>query len=139
MMPSQRYKKWWEGKHCRTNPLQPFKYVKDVEFIGPPSEFNGIVVLHYGDGTSDTVMPCNANAYKPRKSDVEVELEHSDVEDGYLGICENCHKETTVRKVEAYGAFGSAMRGFYNICFDCFKQRVTFKGRDGRTYKAPTS
>ena len=59
-------------------------------------------------------------------------------ETGYPGTCENCHRENVmVRKVKAYGMFGSADRGFYNICFECFKLRVKFKGSDGRIYSAP--
>jgi hypothetical protein len=61
-----------------------------------------------------------------------------EIETGYLGTCENCHKENVmVRKIEAYGAFGSGMRGYYQICFECFKPRVKFKGSDGKTYNAP--
>lgn len=61
-----------------------------------------------------------------------------EIESGYLGTCENCHKENVmVRKIEAYGAFGSGMRGYYNICFECFKPRVSFKGSGGRTYHSP--
>lgn len=60
------------------------------------------------------------------------------IENGYLGTCENCNKENVmVRKIEGYGAFGSDMRGYYNICFECFKPRVNFKGSDGRIYTAP--
>lgn len=70
----ERYKRWWEGKYCRLFGQydREFKYVQTVEFIGPPSGFNGIVILHYLDGTSEHVIPFDPNAFKPRKMDVEV-------------------------------------------------------------------
>ena len=62
----------------------------------------------------------------------------TDYDHANIGTCENCHKENVkVRKIEAYGMFGSANRGFYNICFECFKPRVKFRGRDGRNYESP--
>ena len=70
----ERYKRWWQGKYCRLAKQDyKFKYVQTVEFIGPPSGFCGVVVLHYLDGTSDNVIPFDPNAFKPRKMDVEVE------------------------------------------------------------------
>ena len=70
----ERYKRWWEGKYCRLerNPNDKFKYVQKVEFIGSPSGFNGIVKLHYLDGSSEYVWTPR-EAFKPRKSDVIVE------------------------------------------------------------------
>lgn len=69
----ERYKRWWEGKYCKlTGQDREFKYVQIVEFIGPPSGFYGVVILHYLDGTSEFVMS-DHNAFKPRKMDVIVE------------------------------------------------------------------
>ncbi|MBA7599702.1 hypothetical protein ES703_06739 [subsurface metagenome] len=69
----ERYKRWWEGKYCRlAKQDRKFKYVQTVEFIGPPSGFCGVVILHYSDGTTENVAS-DPYAYKPRKMDVEVE------------------------------------------------------------------
>ena len=69
----ERYKRWWEGKYCKlTGQDRDFKYVQTVEFIGPPSGFCGVVILHYLDGTSEYVTS-DPYAFKPRKMDVEVE------------------------------------------------------------------
>lgn len=71
----ERYKNWWEGKYCRLAERGggEYKYVKRVEFIGPPSGVYGGVILYYLDGSRDYVIPLNGNAFKPRKMDVEVE------------------------------------------------------------------
>ena len=74
--PSERYRRWWVGKLCRPmKSSSDFKRVKDVDFFGPPSEFCGSAVLVYEDGTEETVVPTNPNAYKPRKMDVEIKEE----------------------------------------------------------------
>lgn len=67
----ERYKRWWEGKYCKCNPDSKFKYVQTVEFIGPPSGFYGVVILHYLNGTEEYVTS-PFNVFKPRKSDVIV-------------------------------------------------------------------
>jgi len=71
----ERYKEWWEGKYCRLagRGILEYKYVEEVEFISPPSGFNGIVILHYSDKTFDYVIPIDIKAFKPRKMDVEIE------------------------------------------------------------------
>ena len=72
----ERYKRWWQGKYCRLafrDPDGKFKYVQTARFIGPPSGVYGTVVLEYLDGTENYVVPIDLNAFKPRKSDVEVE------------------------------------------------------------------
>ena len=69
----ERYKRWWEGKYCRlAHQGGQFKYVQTVEFIGPPSGFCGVVILHHLDGTSVNVIS-DPYAFKPRKMDVIVE------------------------------------------------------------------
>ena len=60
-----------------------------------------------------------------------------------IGTCENCLKENVrVRKIEAFSMFARASRdssrGFYNICFECFGPRVTFRSR-GQIFHAPTN
>jgi hypothetical protein len=67
----ERYDRWWKGKRCRTQPLAKFKRVSNVELIGPPSFVYGDCILHYEDGTSDSVF--HGNSFRPRKFDVEVE------------------------------------------------------------------
>ena len=53
----ERYKRWWEEKYCKlAYQDRGFKYVQTVEFIGPPSGFCGIVILHYLDGTSENYV-----------------------------------------------------------------------------------
>ena len=70
--PIERYRRWWLGKRCRRiGSLGEFKLVTRVEWIGAPSGFSGIVELTFEDGTTELVS--NTWAYKPRKSDVEVE------------------------------------------------------------------
>lgn len=74
MNPRERYCRWWEGKLCRrVGSNKPFKRVIEVECVGPPSFVYGTVILHYEDETSEHVL-CG-NAFKPRKTDVEVKEE----------------------------------------------------------------
>jgi len=68
----ERYKRWWEGKYCRCSSDHKFRYVQTVEFIGPPSGFFGVVILHYLDGIKEYV-PKPIEAFRPRKTDVMVE------------------------------------------------------------------
>lgn len=77
-----RYEKWWLGKHCRPADAidKPFKKVKAIDVIGPPSFVYGQITLCYEDGTEDIVGGGwighgwqRRNAYKPRKIDVEVQ------------------------------------------------------------------
>ena len=85
-MPSDRiskgpnYEGWWLNKRCRVvGSLSPFKLVTLVTWIGNPSHFSGVVQLTFEDGTTELVgggrSAFGASAFKPRKSDVEVEDE----------------------------------------------------------------
>ena len=71
----ERYFRWWVGKYCRLArcPKAKFRAVRSAKFYGPPSGVYGTVVLEYLDGTEDYVIPIDNKAFKPRKSDVEVE------------------------------------------------------------------
>lgn len=63
-------------------------------------------------------------AYKLRKND------KLDLEQGQKGICENCKKETWIRRVEAVG-HGGQKRGWYKMCYKCYGPQILW--RQGRT------
>ncbi len=64
------YEGWWLNRRCRrAGSTDPFKLVKNVKWVGPPSRVYGIVVLTFADGTEETISA----EYRPRKSDVDVE------------------------------------------------------------------
>ena len=68
--------------------------------------------------------------------------ERTDLEDAQNGICENCERETKVRRVEAYSMFAMASRessrGFYNLCYKCFGPRIIWS-KGGKEYRSPIS
>lgn len=68
--PSERYRRWWLGKRCRVVGQDEFKLVTQVEWIGAPSGFTGIVQLTFEDGTTNLVG--DVTAYKPCKRNVEI-------------------------------------------------------------------
>lgn len=44
------------------------------------------------------------------------------------GECEQCHKTAPGRKVEiGASAFGGAGRGWYFLCYECWKPRIFWK------------
>lgn len=60
---------------------------------------------------------------------------------GSMGICENCARETLVRKVEVKkSAFGGAGRGWYSLCCECFGHRVFWRKseHDLTVYESPS-
>jgi len=59
---------------------------------------------------------------------------------GYMDVCENCGKTALGRRVEAIG-FAGESRGFFFICFICFRPRITWRprGEHSRTYVSPIS
>ena len=62
-----KYRQWWKGKLVQSD--NGIKRVSDVKVYGPPSFVYGSVELIFEDGTRQTI---HTEAYKPRKSDVEV-------------------------------------------------------------------
>ena len=71
-----------------------------------------------------------------RKTTTNKKTERSDLEDAFIGTCQNCHKENVkVRRVEAKGLFNET-RGFYDVCFACFAPQVYTKVR-GRIVQSP--
>jgi hypothetical protein len=61
----------------------------------------------------------------------------SDWDERIAHLCENCGIFTLTRRVEIYGAFNSAKRGYSDICFECHAPQVTFKGVTGGMYNSP--
>ena len=56
--------------------------------------------------------------------------ERTDLEQGRKGICENCKKETWVRRVESFDVMHGQSRGFHDLCYKCFGPRILWmKGR----------
>ncbi len=54
------------------------------------------------------------------------------------GKCVECKQVKPGRPVKTYGAFGSAPRGYYFFCFDCFGPRIFWKkDEDSITYETP--
>ena len=67
------YRRWWVGKKCRPrNSLGQFKLVKDLIIYGSGSLMVCVVKLIYEDDTQE-LTGMGVDAYRPRKSDVEVE------------------------------------------------------------------
>jgi len=64
-----------------------------------------------------------------------------DLEDGHIGTCENCEKETWVRPVEAFSAIKlgreNQSRGFYNICFKCEGPHVLWTSKEYGAMRSP--
>ena len=55
----------------------------------------------------------------------------------FIGLCDNCGQDhVKIRRIEAIGVFKES-RGFYNICFGCFKPRVEWSDKHG-TFYSPT-
>ena len=74
----QTYRQWWVGKRCRPrNSVGPFRLVKDLIVHGSGSLMVCVVVLVYEDGTKEHTG-LGVDAYRPRKSDVEVESEQGE-------------------------------------------------------------
>jgi hypothetical protein len=68
-----KYERWWLGKYCRVWSGDYYKKVVKIELCGPPSFVYGDVQLTFEDGR---VVPVpHEEAFKPRKSDVEVQEE----------------------------------------------------------------
>lgn len=60
----------------------------------------------------------------------------SDMEEAFIGTCENCKKEKVkVRRIKATGMFNEP-RGFFNMCFECHAEQIEFQSR-GKTFFAP--
>ena len=54
------------------------------------------------------------------------------------GKCVQCGRMKPGRLVMVYGAFGSAPRGYYFFCFDCFGPRIFWKKNEySITYETP--
>ena len=58
----------------------------------------------------------------------------NDLSEASIGTCENCETERTkVRPVEAFSVMQMgrepASRGFYTICYKCFRPRVFWKDK----------
>lgn len=71
----EAYRRWWIGKKCRPrNSRGEFKLVKDLIIHGSGSLMVCVVTLVYEDGTTE-LANMGVNAYRPRKSDVEVETD----------------------------------------------------------------
>lgn len=71
-MPIPNYEGWWLGKMCRkAHSEKPFKKVVSIQYIGPPSFVYGFIILHFEDGTEETIAP--EGKFRPRKKDVEVQ------------------------------------------------------------------
>ena len=65
-------------------------------------------------------------------------MSEREYEEGHIGTCENCHKEKVmVRPIMALDRFEGQNRGYYQICFECFKPRVKTKIH-GKTVESPT-
>lgn len=74
MEQKQKYERWWLHKRVRRQHSSgDFRLVERVEIFGPPSGFNAVVVLHYEDGSEDTIGPPVRGGYRPNKTAVEVE------------------------------------------------------------------
>ena len=60
-----------------------------------------------------------------------------DLNEAIVGTCENCLKKNVkVRRIHSGGdQFGSASRGYFNICYKCIKPIITFTGRNGQKYE----
>ena len=67
------YRKWWVGKRCRPrNSVGPFRLVTDLIIHGSGSLMVCVVTLVYDDGEKE-LASMGVDAYRPRKSDVEIE------------------------------------------------------------------
>lgn len=67
--PRDRYERWWLGKLCRASSLEPYRKVKRIELVGPPSFVYGDVWLEFDDGEKVCVPH---HGMKPTKADVDV-------------------------------------------------------------------
>ena len=69
----KRYDRWWKGKMCRpARRDKPFKLVREIRLVGPPSFVYGQITLIYRDGSEDVVSGFS-RGFKPVKKDVEVQ------------------------------------------------------------------
>jgi hypothetical protein len=65
--------------------------------------------------------------------------ESTDLDDAFLGTCENCEEATWVRPIEAKDMmFKEISRGWYNICFYCFTPRIIWNHKMYGTMRSPT-
>jgi len=65
-------------------------------------------------------------------------MQRDEYETYYIGTCENCHKEKVkIRPIMAMGMFKED-RGWYQICFECFRPRVTWSDKRG-VFISPTN
>ena len=67
-------------------------------------------------------------------------IKREDRDTGALGVCDECGLPTRTRKVEVKAsAFGGAGRGWYDLCFDCFRPRIFWRRdeTDKTIYESP--
>ena len=63
--------------------------------------------------------------------------EKTDLEQSYMGTCENCGKENVrVRRIEAIGMFKES-RGHYDLCFKCVGPQILWKSKEYGDMKSP--
>ena len=62
-----KYCQWWKGKLVLSD--SGIKRVSDIKLYGPLSFVYGSAEFIFEDGTTQTIR---TDAYKPRKSDVEI-------------------------------------------------------------------
>lgn len=62
--------------------------------------------------------------------------QRTDLQDGFWGVCENCNKETWVRRIESFDRFHRGSRGFFNLCYKCFGPRILWR-KGGLEMKSP--
>lgn len=71
--PIWNYMKWWEGKRCRmAGSTGPFRTVRKVEFVGPPSGVYGAAGLVFEGDSTPTWIP-KGTSFRPGKKHVEIE------------------------------------------------------------------
>jgi len=64
--------------------------------------------------------------------------EKTDLDAAYIGTCENCGKETWVRREEVKDMmFRDISRGFADLCFKCFGPRILWKSKEYGNIRSP--
>jgi len=66
--------------------------------------------------------------------------ERTDLEEAYIGTCENCGKETWVRREEVKDMmFKEISRGYVDLCFKCFGPQILWSNKTQGNIRSPAN